>query len=129
MDLRELRMRVERHIRRLELIPPGGEGTCLAPRCAAAPPPHHVLRQPLPRPEPLPLLGALDPRARETLLARAVQDGRPRLPRRVEHALLELLATRAGTKHADLGGGIRAVREYDRLSLEQGPVRFGPWTI
>jgi tRNA(Ile)-lysidine synthase len=77
----------------------------------------------------LPLLEELDPRARDNLLAVATQDERPRLPRRIERTLVELLATQAGTKEADLGGGIRAVREYDRLSLERGPVRFGPWTI
>jgi tRNA(Ile)-lysidine synthase len=47
----------------------------------------------------------------------------------MEDTLLELLATRDGTKSADLGGGIRATREYDRISLEHGPVRWGPWTI
>jgi tRNA(Ile)-lysidine synthetase-like protein len=77
----------------------------------------------------LPLLEELDPRARDNLLALATQGGRPRLPRRIEQTLVELLATHAGTKEADLGEGIRAVREYDRLSLERGPVRIGPWTI
>ncbi len=77
----------------------------------------------------LPLLEELDPRARANLLALATQGERPRLPRKLERTLQELLATRAGTKEADLGEGIRAVREYDRLSLERGPVRFGPWTI
>jgi tRNA(Ile)-lysidine synthase len=76
----------------------------------------------------LPLLEELDPRARQNLLALAA-DERPRLPRKVEQTLQELLATRDGTKAADLGGGIRAVREYDTVSLEHGPVRFGPWTI
>jgi tRNA(Ile)-lysidine synthase len=77
----------------------------------------------------LPLLEQLDPRARQNLLALAVVEERPRLPRTLERTLDELLASRAGTKQADLGGGIHAVREYDRLSLEHGPVRFGPWTI
>jgi tRNA(Ile)-lysidine synthase len=77
----------------------------------------------------LPLLEELDPRARENLLAFATADEPPRLPRTLERTLHELLASSAGTKEADLGSGIRAVREYDRLSLEQGPVRFGPWTI
>ncbi len=77
----------------------------------------------------LPLLEELDPRARANLLALATQDERPRLPRRLEQTLLELLAARDGTKEADLGDGIRAVREYDRISLERGPVRFGPWEI
>jgi tRNA(Ile)-lysidine synthase len=77
----------------------------------------------------LPLLEELDPRARENLLALATLGDRPRLPRTVESTLLELLASTDGTKEADLGAGIRAVREYDRLSLDRGPVRFGPWTI
>lgn len=76
----------------------------------------------------LPLLEELDPRARDNLLALAA-DERPRLPRTLEHTLEELLSSTAGTKAADLGAGIRAVREYDRVSLERGPVRFGPWTI
>jgi tRNA(Ile)-lysidine synthase len=77
----------------------------------------------------LPLLEELDPRARENLRALATQDERPRLPRTVESTLLELLASTDGTKEADLGHGVRAVREYECLSLERGPVRFGPWTI
>jgi tRNA(Ile)-lysidine synthase len=79
------------------------------------------------RDEILPLLERLDPRARANLLALA--NGSPRLPRTLERTLRELLATRDGTKQADLGGGLRAVREYDRVSIEDGPVRFGPWTI
>ena len=51
-----------------------------------------------------------------------------RLPRALEQSLVELLASHAGTKAADLGDGIRAVREYDRLRLE-GTVRWGPWTL
>jgi tRNA(Ile)-lysidine synthetase-like protein len=47
----------------------------------------------------------------------------------MEDTLLELLASTAGSKSRDLGSGISAVREYDRISLEQGPVRWGPWTI
>jgi tRNA(Ile)-lysidine synthase len=76
----------------------------------------------------LPLLEELDPRARQNLLA-AATDVRPRLPRKLEQTLQEMLASREGTKEADLGAGIRAVREYDTISLERGPVRFGPWTI
>jgi tRNA(Ile)-lysidine synthase len=79
------------------------------------------------RDEILPLLERLDPRARASLLALA--DEPPRLPRTLERTLQELLAGRDGTKQVDLGAGIRAVREYDRVSLEDGPVRFGPWTI
>jgi tRNA(Ile)-lysidine synthase len=78
------------------------------------------------RDEILPLLERLDPRARASLLALA--DERPRLPRTLERTLAELLATRDGTRAADLGTGIRAIREYDTLRLE-GPVEWGPWTI
>jgi tRNA(Ile)-lysidine synthase len=78
------------------------------------------------RDEILPLLERLDPRARSSLLALA--DERPRLPRTLERTLAELLAGREGSKSADLGGGVRAVREYGSLRLE-GAVRWGPWTL
>ena len=78
------------------------------------------------RNEILPLLERLDPRARASLLALA--DERPRLPRTLERTLAELLASRDGTKAADLGAGVRAVREYETLRLE-GSVEWGPWTI
>jgi tRNA(Ile)-lysidine synthetase-like protein len=81
------------------------------------------------RTELLPLLERLDPRARANLLALAEQPAERRLPRTLERTLLDLLASTEGTKEADLGHGIHAVREYDRLTLERGPVRFGPWTI
>ena len=81
------------------------------------------------RSEILPLLEQLDPRARTSLLAFAEQPAERRLPRTLERQLLELLASTDGTKEADLGHGLHAVREYDRLTLERGPVRFGPWTI
>ena len=41
---------------------------------------------------------------------------------------MELLAGGDGTKSADLGAGVRAVREYGTLRLE-GSVEWGPWTI
>jgi tRNA(Ile)-lysidine synthase len=84
------------------------------------------------RAEILPLLRRLHPAADRNLLALA---GERRLPRRVEEALLSLLASREGSKRIDLGAGLQAVREYDRLWLERGPVplagsvRWGPWTI
>jgi tRNA(Ile)-lysidine synthase len=81
------------------------------------------------RAEILPLLEQLDPRARANLLALAEQPAEPLLPRTLERTLLELLSSTDGTKEADLGHGIHAVREYDRLTLERGPVSFGPWTI
>ncbi len=78
------------------------------------------------RNEILPLLEQLDPRARVSLLSLA--DERPRLPRTLERTLAELLASRDGTKSADLGAGVRAVREYGTLRLE-GSVEWGPWTL
>jgi tRNA(Ile)-lysidine synthase len=78
------------------------------------------------RDEILPLLERLDPRARASLLSLA--DERPRLPRTLERTLAELLADREGSRAADLGGGVRAVREYDTLRLE-GTVMWGPWTL
>jgi tRNA(Ile)-lysidine synthase len=85
------------------------------------------------RDEILPLLRHLHPAAERNLLALAEE--RPRLPRTVEENLLALLASRDGSKRIDLGSGLHAVREYDRLWVEETPVplrgrvRFGPWTI
>ncbi|MGH3111237.1 MAG: tRNA lysidine(34) synthetase TilS [Gaiellaceae bacterium] len=78
------------------------------------------------RREILPLLKQLHPGAEENLLALA--DERPRLPRALERTLAELLVSTEGTKAADLGRGLRAVREYDTVRLE-GPVSFGPWRL
>ena len=81
------------------------------------------------RDEILPLLRQLHPAADENLL-RAL-DSRETLP----PALAELLASPAGSKRVDLGGGVQAVREHERLWLEQGPVelagevRWGEWLI
>jgi tRNA(Ile)-lysidine synthase len=81
------------------------------------------------RDEILPLLRRLHPGADENLL-RAL-DTRETLP----PALAELLAAPAGSRRVDLGGGVQAVREYDRLWLERGPVRlegevrWGEWII
>jgi tRNA(Ile)-lysidine synthase len=81
------------------------------------------------RTEILPLLRRLHPAADENLL-RAL-DERALLP----PAVAELLASSAGSKRVDLGGGLQAVREYDRLWLEHGPVdlhgevRWGRWRI
>jgi tRNA(Ile)-lysidine synthase len=74
----------------------------------------------------LPLLEELDPRARANLVALAEE--RPRLPRALERSLVELCSSLEGTRSADLGGGIRAVRTYAELRLE-GAVEWGPWTI
>ena len=78
------------------------------------------------RDEILPLLRRLHPGVDANL--RALGEERPSLPRALESSLVELLSSRAGTKAADLGGGIRAVREYDVLRLE-GTVEWGPWTL
>ena len=77
----------------------------------------------------LPLLRRLHPAADANIL-RAL-DERETLP----PALAELLAAPVGSKRVDLGGGLQAVREYDRLWLEHGPVdldgevRWGEWRI
>nr|AHG52928.1 tRNA(Ile)-lysidine synthase [uncultured organism] len=79
------------------------------------------------RSEIVPPLRRLHPAAEENI--RRLADERPRLPRGMEDTLLELLSSTHGTKYADLGREIRAVREYDRVSLDRGPVRWGPWLI
>jgi tRNA(Ile)-lysidine synthase len=85
------------------------------------------------RSEILPALRRLHPAVEENILAFARE--RPRLPRGLERALLELLGSRHGSKAVDLSPTLKAVREYDRLFIEQGPVplegtvRFGPWIL
>ena len=77
----------------------------------------------------LPLLRQIHPAADANLL-RAL-DERETLP----PALAELLSSPVGSKRVDLGGGVQAVREYERLWLEQSPVqldgevRWGQWRI
>ena len=78
------------------------------------------------RDEILPQLERLDPRARSS--ARERSDARARLPRGLERTLAALLASREGSRSADVGGGVRAVREYDSLRLE-GTLTWGPWTL
>jgi tRNA(Ile)-lysidine synthase len=78
------------------------------------------------RSEILPLLRRLHPAADRNLLALAEE--RTQLPRELERTLSALLASGEGTKSADLGAGVRAVREYDQVRLE-GSVTFGPWKI
>jgi tRNA(Ile)-lysidine synthase len=81
----------------------------------------------------LPALRRLHPAAERNVLA-ALEESE-RLPRPVERALLELLASREGSKRVDLGGGRVAVREYESVWLERGPVplegrvRWGRWTL
>jgi tRNA(Ile)-lysidine synthetase-like protein len=81
------------------------------------------------RDEILPLLRRLHPAADENILR--TLDTRETLP----PALAELLASPVGSKRVDLGGGLQAVREHERLWLERGPVeiagevRWGEWLI
>jgi tRNA(Ile)-lysidine synthase len=85
------------------------------------------------RAEIVPALRRVHPAAEENVL-RAL-DERSRLPRPVEDALLELLASREGSKRLDLGDGRVAVREYASVWLERTPValdrpvRWGRWML
>jgi tRNA(Ile)-lysidine synthase len=78
------------------------------------------------REEILPRLRELHPAAERNLL---------RLADREPSALDELLASTAGSRRLDLGAGLTAVREYDRVWLERTPVsldgevRWGEWRI
>jgi tRNA(Ile)-lysidine synthase len=77
----------------------------------------------------LPLLRELHPAADENIL-RALDTRETLSPE-----LAELLASPVGSRRVDLGGGVQAVREYERLWLERGPVEltgtveWGPWRI
>ncbi|HZO33509.1 MAG TPA: tRNA lysidine(34) synthetase TilS [Gaiellaceae bacterium] len=81
------------------------------------------------RREVLPLLERIHPAARENIL-RALERRRTMPP-----ALAELLDAPVGSKRVDLGGGVQAVREHERLWLERspasltGPVVWGGWRI
>ncbi|MGH2995078.1 MAG: tRNA lysidine(34) synthetase TilS [Gaiellaceae bacterium] len=81
----------------------------------------------------VPALRELHPAAEQNVLAALEQVGR--LPRPIERALLELLASREGSKRVDLGDGRVAVREYASVWLERGPVRldrevrWGQWEL
>ena len=85
------------------------------------------------RREILPALRRLHPAAEKNVLA-ALDPPRP-LPRPLEEAFAELLATRTGSTRVDLGGGRVAVREYESVWVEgapvplAGPVRWGPWRL
>ena len=78
------------------------------------------------RNEILPRLRQLHPAAEQNLFR--VAEERP-------SKLDELLTDHAGSKRLDLGNGLTAVREYDRVWLEQTPValeqavHWGPWRI
>jgi tRNA(Ile)-lysidine synthetase-like protein len=77
----------------------------------------------------IPALRQIHPAARENVLR--VLDERRTLP----PALADLLDAPVGSKRIDLGGGVQAVREHDRLWLESGPVElagaveWGGWRI
>ena len=77
----------------------------------------------------MPLLRELHPAADENVLRSL--DARETLT----PELAALLASPVGSRRVDLGGGVQAVREYDRLWLEHGPVdlqgtvAWGPWRI
>jgi tRNA(Ile)-lysidine synthase len=81
------------------------------------------------RAELLPALRRLHPAADRNIL-RAAEERRLLPPE-----LAELLDAPVGSKRLDLGGGVQAVREYDRLWLERSPValdgevEWGPWRI
>jgi tRNA(Ile)-lysidine synthase len=85
------------------------------------------------RAEIVPALRRLHPAAEENVLR--VLDVGENLPRPIEKALLELLASREGSKRVDLGDGRVAVREYAGVWLErtpvalEEPVRWGSWVI
>jgi tRNA(Ile)-lysidine synthase len=76
----------------------------------------------------LPLLRELDPRAEESLLKLAERHTVP-------PGFAALLDSAAGSARFQLGGGLTAVREYDRVWLERSPlkldgeVRWGSWVI
>ena len=72
------------------------------------------------RREIVPLLRQLHPAAERNILAAWTR--RPSLPRPVERALADLVASAAGSKRVDLGDGVVAVREYDQVWLERAPV-------
>ena len=78
------------------------------------------------RDEVLPRLRTLHPAADRNLL---------RLAEAQRTALDELLASTTGSKRLDLGGGLTAVREYDRVWVEltpvalEGEIQWGEWRI
>jgi tRNA(Ile)-lysidine synthase len=87
------------------------------------------------RQEVVPALRRLHPAAEENILRALEPPGR--IPRALERALLELLASREGSKRVDLGDGRVAVREYESVWLESAPrplppeepVHWGDWEL
>jgi len=85
------------------------------------------------RREIVPALRRIHPAAEENILRSLEPSGK--LPGTMERALLELLASREGSKRVDLGDGRVAVREYESVWLERSPVpldgevRWGRWRL
>jgi tRNA(Ile)-lysidine synthetase-like protein len=81
------------------------------------------------RDQVIPLLEQIHPAAKQNVLR--VLDERETMP----PALAELLAEPAASRRVDLGGGVQAVREHERIWLERGPrdldrpVVWGGWRI
>src|SRR6266498_3974821 len=151
MERADLLSRVQDHICRLELIPPGGEVTVLVSGGADSTCAWHVLRELGYRVSALHVNHGLrgeeadeDARFCRELLGAEIVDGRggttevelreihpaaeDNLLRALEQrptlqpALAELIGSTAGSKRLDLGNGVQLVREYDRAWLERGPV-------
>jgi tRNA(Ile)-lysidine synthase len=85
------------------------------------------------RREVVPALRQIHPAAEDNVLRALEPAGK--LPRPIEKAVLELLASREGSKRVDLGDGRVAVREYDDVWLERSSVRldrevrWGRWKL
>jgi tRNA(Ile)-lysidine synthase len=85
------------------------------------------------RREVVPALRQIHPAAEANVLRALEPAGK--LPRPIEKAVLELLASREGSKRVDLGDGRVAVREYDNVWLEHSSVRldrevrWGRWKL
>src|SRR3989442_1438285 len=146
MDTAELRSRVEVYIRERELIPPGGEVTCLVSGGADSTCLWHALRALGYRVSALHVdhglrgeASAADARFCREVLGAEVVEARGSTTeeelREQRYAVAALGAPPAGSKRAVRGGGPRAARGSDRLWLEHGPVelrgevRWGPWRI
>jgi tRNA(Ile)-lysidine synthase len=85
------------------------------------------------RREVIPALRRIHPAAEENVLRALEPTGK--IARPIERALLELLASREGSKRVDLGDGRVAVREYESVFLERSTVRldrevrWGRWRL
>ena len=81
----------------------------------------------------VPLLYRLHPAAERNVLAALERDDR--LPARVERAIADLLSAPPGSRRAELGNGLVAVREHEHLWVEPvarrltQTVEWGEWTI